>query len=310
MRNIDLDALQIFKTVVESGGVARAAARLNRVQSNVSTRLRLLEEDMGAELFHRDGRRLMLTAQGRLLLDYANRLLRLSDEARAAMRDQAPRGTLRIGTMESTAATRLPPLLASYHAAWPHMGIELVTGTSGSLVGKVLRQEVEAAFVAPPFNDEGLEMQAAFRERLVLIAPLSRPPVQGAADLARTSVIAFTTGCSYRCILESWLGQAAVVPERVMEFGSYHAIVACVAAGAGVAIVPQSVVESLRAEQSVRISALPSEISEVQTQLVWRRGYRSTGLSVLRDMLGQAAPPSRETVQGDRQEAATAAVSG
>ena len=171
MRNLDLDALQIFKAVADHGGVARAAAHLNRVQSNVSTRLKQLESSLATPLFRRQNRRLVLSDQGRVLLSYADRLLRLSAEAQAAVRDGAPQGLLRIGTMESTAAARLPPILAAYHAAWPQVRIELVTGTSGALAAKVRNYEIEAAFVAEPFDAQGLAQQPAFQEELALISP-------------------------------------------------------------------------------------------------------------------------------------------
>ena len=112
---MDLAALEIFRTVVEQGGVNKAAARLHRVPSNVTTRVRQLEEQLGTKLFLRDGRRLTLTAEGELLLDYANQLLRLSSEARAAMRGGKPRGALRIGSLESTAGSRLAPVLSRFH---------------------------------------------------------------------------------------------------------------------------------------------------------------------------------------------------
>ena len=117
----------------------------------MSTRLKQLEAALDAPLFRRQNRRLVLSDQGRVLLSYADRLLRLSAEAQQAVRDGAPRGTLRLGTMESTAAARLPPVLAAYHAAWPQVRIELVTGTSAALAAKVRDYELEAAFVAEPF---------------------------------------------------------------------------------------------------------------------------------------------------------------
>ncbi|MBO9357567.1 LysR family transcriptional regulator [Bordetella petrii] len=287
MRNLDLDALQIFKAVAERGGVARAAAHLNRVQSNVSTRLRQLEAALGTTLFQRQNRRLVLSAQGRLLLDYAERLLRLSDEAQAALRDGAPRGLLRVGTMESTAAARLPPILAAYHGAWPQVRIELVSGTSGALVNKVLRDEIEAAFVAQPYAEDGLDAVPAFTEDLVLISPRHGPPVTRAQDLRDTTLIVFSAGCSYRRILDAWLGGANVAPGRVMEFASYHAIVACVAAGTGVAIVPRSVLGVLGAEATLRVCPLPPPYAQARTLLVWRRGHRSPALDALRAGLPQ-----------------------
>src|SRR5689334_17789732 len=131
---MDLVALQIFKAVAEEGGITRAAARLHRVQSNVTTRVRQLEDSLGAKLFLRQNRRLVLSPEGKVLLTYADQMLRLSNEAEAALRQGTPRGTLRIGTMESTAAARLPPVLSRYHRTYPEVRIELVTGTSGMLV--------------------------------------------------------------------------------------------------------------------------------------------------------------------------------
>ena len=92
MGNIDLAALEIFKAVVEQGGITKAAARLHRVPSNVTTRVKQLEERLGTKLFVRGNRKLVLSAEGRRLLGYADRLLHLSAEAEAS---SARRATLR-----------------------------------------------------------------------------------------------------------------------------------------------------------------------------------------------------------------------
>jgi DNA-binding transcriptional LysR family regulator len=96
LRTIELDTLQIFKAVVDFGGVTRAAAQLHRVPSNVTTRLKQLEEGLGTKLFHRHSRKLLLSSEGHLLLAYAEQLLRLSSEAELALRSGKPRGKLRI----------------------------------------------------------------------------------------------------------------------------------------------------------------------------------------------------------------------
>lgn len=279
---MDLVALQIFKAVAEAGGITRAAARLHRVQSNITTRVKQLEQRLGTALFYRHKRRLALTPEGRTLLAYAERLLALSAEAQAALRGGAPHGVLRIGSLESTAATRLPPLLARYHLAYPEVRLELLTGTSGALVSKVLNGEIEAAFVAEPFTAQGLDLQLAFAEELVLIAPKGFASIGHARDAAHMPVLAFAAGCSYRRRLEAWLGRAGVSPERVMEYGSYHAIVACVAAGSGIAVVPKSIMRALRRSREVRVYPLPNDIAAAKTQLVWRQEHRSAALDALR----------------------------
>jgi len=285
MRTIDLGALEIFKAVVEQGGITKAATKLHRVQSNVTTRVKQLEDRLGTKLFLRQNRKLILSPEGKLLLAYADQLLRLSSEAEAVLQGGTPRGTLRLGTLESTAATRLPPILSRYHKAYPEVRIDLVTGTTGALIAQVLNFEIDAAFVAEPFTAENLDSEPAFIEELVLIAPKSFPKIKTPKDIGHKTIIAFATGCSYRRRLEEWLGRAKVASDRVMEFGSYHAIVACVAAGAGIAIVPRSVIRATLGEKEVAAYPLPADISDAKTLLVWRRGHQSKALSAMREEL-------------------------
>jgi DNA-binding transcriptional LysR family regulator len=288
MRDLDLATLQIFKTVAEEGGITRAAAKLHRVQSNVTTRVKQLEANLGTPLFLRQSRKLVLSPEGRTLLAYADQLLRLSSEAQAMVKGGVPRGTLKLGTLESTAASRLPPILSRYHLAYPQVGLELVTGTTGALVAKVLNYEVEAAFVAEPFATKNLDSQVAFDEQLVLIAPRGFPKIKAPTDIGRKTVIAFTTGCTYRRRLEDWFARADVAPDRVMEFSSYHAIVACVAAGAGIALVPRSVIGAIAMKGEVATYPLPARVSKARTLLIWRHGHRSTALDAMRQELRRA----------------------
>ena len=285
MRNINLESLHIFKAVVDHGGITKAASYLNRVQSNITTRVKNLEERLGVKLFQRHGGKMVLSPEGSILLAYAERLLRLSAEAESAMRSGVPRGTLRIGTMESTAAARLSPLLCDYHQQYPEVQVELVSGTTGALIANVHRFDIEAAFVAAPFAGNELGSQEAFVEELVLIAPKNTPAFKRAQDLQKRTVIAFSSGCTYRRILEDWLSMSAVVPERVLELGSYHAIVACVAAGSGIAIMPRSVLTAVHAEDAVTVFALPEKVARVKTYLVWRKGHQSIALDAMREAL-------------------------
>lgn len=292
--SFSIQELEIFKAVAEAGGVTAAAARLHRVQSNVSTRLRQLEARLNAPLFHRERRRLVLSAEGRTLMEYADRVLRLCSEAAAAVSGGAPGGVLRLGALESTAATRLPRVLAGYHRSHPRVRLELVTGTSGALVARVLSGNLEAALVAEPFTADGLATQHAFSEELVLVLPkgldLDRAP--------HTPVLAFPTGCSYRRRLERWLATAGIAPEQVMEYGSYHAIVACAAAGGGIAIVPRSVLEGVPAREDVSVRPLPRDIASARTMLVWREGHGSPALEALKAALLSAARPAAPARRG------------
>src|ERR1700716_2188212 len=135
---MDLSDLLIFSTVVHEGSVTRAAERLRRVQSNVTTRIRQLEGDLRVTLFIREGKRLHLAPAGQVLLGYAERLLALAAGARGAVQDAKPRGTFRLGAMESTAAVRLPGLLSEYHRHPGAVLLELRTGNPQILASAIL----------------------------------------------------------------------------------------------------------------------------------------------------------------------------
>ena len=145
---MELTELRIFRTVVREGGINAAARKLNRVQSNVTTRIKQLEESLGVLLFSREGRRLNLSNEGKVLLQYAEELLNLEEKARDEISGDYPIGTLQLGTLESTAASRLPPLLARFHKNHPAVRIELQTGTTDALIERVAVGAIDAAFIA------------------------------------------------------------------------------------------------------------------------------------------------------------------
>src|ERR1700739_2221394 len=130
--------LRFFEAVARLGVMTRAAAELNTVQSNVTARLRALEQRLGTALFERHAAGVTLTDAGRRLLPYAQRVSRLLEEAaRAARDDGTPRGTLIVGSLETTAALRLSPVLASYAKAYPLVDLSIRPGTTCELVAAV-----------------------------------------------------------------------------------------------------------------------------------------------------------------------------
>ncbi len=121
---MDTAGLKMFDAVARTGGMNRAAAELHTVQSNVTARIRALEAELGCQLFVRHSRGVALTQAGQRLLPYARRLAwLLADAARAVRDDGLPRGPLSIGALETTAALRLSPLIASYAAACPEVDL-------------------------------------------------------------------------------------------------------------------------------------------------------------------------------------------
>ncbi len=284
MRILDLDDLHIFRCVAREGGVLRAASSLHRVPSNVTTRIKQFEERLGVKLFRRQGRGLALTDAGRALLRHAEQLLQMADAIESEIKSGVVRGSLRLGSLESAASIRLPPVLSAFHAKYPEVAIELRTGTTGALLDQLHRFEIEAAFVSEPFETMLLNTLPVFEEELVLISATTLKHARDATDLADQSVIAFPHGCSYRRRLIEWLARAGVTPTRLLDLSSYHAIVACVAAGIGVAIVPAAVLDNVVLGDSVTRHRLPEPLRMNRTHLVWS-GEAQPPLSALMQML-------------------------
>ena len=277
---MDLADLHMFRTIVEAGSVTRAAERLNTVQSNVTTRLRQLEEDLGTLLFDRINRRLVITPAGTLLASYAERLLCLADEARDAVRraDQ-PEGLLRLGSMETTAATRLPGVIATFRRAHPRVELRLSTAPTARLVQEVLAHQLDAALVSGPLIHPDLESRAVMAEELVLISAADWAPIENAADLVRrgpVELFTFREGCAYRQRLFEWMQREGIPIARSSEFGTFEAILGCVAAGMGISLVPRAIIGAHLGDKdpgraTLRVHPAPPDLARSITVMIWHR---------------------------------------
>jgi DNA-binding transcriptional LysR family regulator len=269
---MDTRDLATFATVARLGGMGRAARALNTVQSNVTQRVRRLEEQLGVALFERSRSGARLTPAGERLMPYAGRLDALLEEAsRAARDDGAPRGTLVVGSLETTAALRLSRLLASYAADHPSVDLVLRTGTTAELVERVLARELEGAFVCGPVSHADLATTPVFDEELAL---LSAPGRRSVAELLRQPdlrLIILRAGCSYRQRLEELLARRGTVGLRRLEFGTLEAILGAVAAGLGITLMPRALVGPTWRGGRIAVHRLPKAEARVQTLFVRRR---------------------------------------
>ena len=145
--NLDTDALRTFVTGFELGSFARAAERLGRSQSALSTQLRKLEQQVGQTLVERSGRGLALTPAGETLLGYARRMLDLNDEAVDRLRGAEVDGWARLGLPQDFAESWLPAVLNRFSRAHPKVRIEVQVDRSAELVGRTLRGELDLALV-------------------------------------------------------------------------------------------------------------------------------------------------------------------
>jgi DNA-binding transcriptional LysR family regulator len=284
---MDASDLKVFEAVARLGGIGRAARELNTVQSNVTTRVRSLEQELGTKLFDRHARGVTLTAAGQRLLPYAAEARDLLMRARrAAMDDGTPKGPLTIGTLETTVAMRLPRIIASYAAAYPDVDLTLRTGTSAESITRTLQRELDGAFVAGPVDHADLAQETVFQEELVVVTASA---IQGLQEIARAGslkMLVLRVGCSYRQRLETVLASRGIVDVRALEFGSLDAIVGCVSAGIGITLLPRGVVTEAARAGEVTLHTLPPQEAMVETLFIHRRGsYITSALAAFMRMV-------------------------
>jgi LysR family transcriptional regulator, cell division regulator len=267
---MDADDLRIVEAVARIGSMNRAASELNMVQSNVTSRIRLLEEELGVQLFVRHSRGVEPSEAGLRLLSYVERIRALFQEAITAVKeDGTPKGKLRIGMVDTTAGLRLPTLVAQYAQEYPMVELAIATGTTTSLIKQVVEHELDGAFVAGPIHHQELSEEPVFLEDLVLVSPLSVKSFDDLAEVENLKAIVFREGCSYRQRLGSILDGLGV-RYMVMEFASLDAIITCITAGVGITLLPKALVERLWTNRSVTVHELSVEQAQLETVFVRR----------------------------------------
>ena len=286
---MDLTQLEMFNAVAETGSITQAAQRVHRVPSNLTTRIRQLEADLGVELFIRENQRLRLSPAGHNFLRYSQQILSLVDEARMVVAGDEPQGLFSLGALESTAAVRIPETLARYNQRYPRIQFDLATGPSGTMTDGVLEGTLSAAFVDGPVMHPGLDGMPVYPEKMMIVAAHGHPPITRASEVNGASIYAFRANCSYRRHFESWFHADQATPGRIHEMESYHGMLACVIAGAGLALIPRSMLESMPGHHQVEAWPLAEKWRWLTTWLVWRRGAMSRQLEAFIALLDEPA---------------------
>jgi len=278
---MDAADLKIFEAVARLGAMNRAALELNTVQSNVTARIRQLEQELGATLFERHSRGVTLTPAGQRLLPHATGVAQALADARRAVNDEGyPSGDLTIGSLETAAALRLSPLLADYAAAFPAVDLVLRTGTTAELVADVLAHRLEGAFVSGPVDHPDLAAEVIFQERLVVATAPQWTSLELALSQPRLKTVVLRAGCSYRQRLEEVLVRRGIVGLRMLEFGTIEAIVGCVAAGLGPTLLPLGTLAPAHQAGRVAIHHLPDAEALADTVFIHRHdAYVSSALT-------------------------------
>lgn len=263
---MEIKDLEIFQMVAEKGTISEAAKKLGYVQSNVTMRIQKLEDEMNTPLFNRHRRGMSLTPEGKKLLTYSKKILRLSDEMKKAVQSkEEPSGKLDIGTVETV--IQLPQILSSFIKRYKNVDLSLFTGVTETLEEEVLHHKLDGAFVTESDFHPDLVSHEVFREELVLISDTRTVALE---ELKEKPFLCFSEGCGYRARLEAWYRDQNITPQKVLEFGTLETILQSVAAGLGVTFVPRSAVTQLVRNGQIHDYTLPDQYSKIKTVFIRR----------------------------------------
>ena len=282
---MELSDLNIFKTVVETGGISPAAEVLNRVPSNITARIQKLEVELDKKLFIREKNRLRISPAGELLLSYAKKILLLANEALEQLNHEHPQGKLRLGSMGAVAASRLPAMLMDYHKEFPDVDLEVSTGPSSHLIKQVINGDLDLALVADPPRDQRLETMPVFIDTLVLVSDQSHKTINHPNDLGdQPTLLGFSSQCVYRTRLQTWMEENNVIA-KVIEINSYYALLNCITAGMGIGLVPQKLLDFSHFKDGLKVHPLPSHLQKTTTHSIWRKDSAKPSLMAFNKLL-------------------------
>ena len=242
---MDFDQLVTFLEVARLGSFSRAGEKVFRSQSAVSAQIRQLEQEYGSKLLDRSGKLVRLTPAGRVLHDYAERLLKLKDDSLLAIADQGktPRGTLLIGANEATCLYVLPPVFAEYCRQHPQVQISIYRNFTYKIVEKLENGAIDVGIVSLPVKSPSLKVQPIFRDQLMVMVshdhPLGRRDFLTIRDIAKEPLLFPKTGHTRRMLDKIFRPFSADLQVR-MELPSIGMIKSFVAAGLGISLISAS----------------------------------------------------------------------
>jgi DNA-binding transcriptional LysR family regulator len=240
---MNTDWLRSFVEVARQRGYSRAAERLYLSQPTVYHHIKLLEASLAVRLVQQRGKRTELTAQGKLLLDHATRILEEVNGLQAAVHDDASlsRGHLTIGAATTFGCYLLPWLMTAFHRT--HPGIELsarIVNDHEQLDEMVRDRRLDLAINPGGQQSDGVLKLPVLQDPMVLVVPPGHPfarlPFASPPGLAGAPLVMFPPQSSFRQTLDIWFAEAGVAPTAVMTFGSQESQKTAVLAGAGIAV--------------------------------------------------------------------------
>jgi len=281
---MNVNDLKVFQAVAAHGSFTKAAEAMFTVQSNVTARIKALEDEFGTQLLARTSRKVTLTDAGEKLIQYSKQITQLVEEARLAVsaQDQVV-GHLKIGCIETSLALRIPGVINLFSEQYPDVALEFVSGNSPGLIQDVLRHKLDAAFVSTPIDFPELEQCFVKKDKLVIVSGVNTTLKAILAEKTVRTVV-FDQGCSYRERLESWFNAKGISRYRCTVVNTMEGIINFVEAGVGITVLPEELIDKFYGKRKLQKFPLGRDLNVMSTVLVFRkRATQSRALQAFAD---------------------------
>ena len=259
---MELRHMRYFLTLAEELNFTRAAARLMIAQPPLSRQIRDLEEELGAPLFIREHHSLRLTEEGVLFRDYAARVVALTDQSAADIRNMkcGLQGTLYLAEVEGKGPRLMAKWIAGFSALYPDVQYSVWNGNSDEVVNRVRKGLSDAAIIMEPHDPEGLHSHQVYSEPWVAMFPADHPLAAGPDSVSMREL----AGCrliipsreSRLKEISSWLGKKTEKLHVAARFANVVTAYELCRQGVGVAIYPAAVADIVTDHESVRIRTI------------------------------------------------------
>ena len=272
---MDLQTLRFFKEIADTGSFTAASENLHYAQSNLSTQIMHLEEELGSKLFYRNKRGVTLTSKGITFYEYASRILQLTEESVSVMHDtDHPRGSLTIGSIEAPALSDLPRLLGRYHMKYPEVKLSLQTDMNDVFPPLVLNHKLDGAFIVGPAAHPLLNDILLKKDNLILVGNSFGDSEDSERILRDRNLITFTEGSAFRKRMELLLMSKSILyTNRLTVFNSLGAMISNIIAGLGYGYLPRSIAQNYINLNLMKEYPMDDPYSEIDVVFIYHKEH-------------------------------------
>lgn len=268
---MELSDLTIFCEVVSQGSITKAANELSYVQSNITSRIQQLENEMGTKLLYRHPRGVTPTTAGKILFEYSKKIISLVAETQRSVKNlQLPEGKLTLGIAQTISLAYHSSIVKHILDVYPTVDVSVMVKHSDDLIAAVENNTLDFALVTGPVHHPDLMELRVAKEEIVLVSH-GKEKISDLSELATHTVLLHESPCAFRKILETSLTAAKINPPKILEYGTPESLLTGITEGIGVSLLPLSAVKKYVDSGILHASAIKQSQKAIATVLIFQR---------------------------------------